>query len=58
MTNGTGRPNCTSCIHFRSADGWYCSLNSIADLRERGQEVTESPFPAPNEFICDDYEPP
>ena len=53
------KKKCIKCVHFdtKAAKGlWFCKLNSIIEIAEQGLSVTESTNP--NEFFCDDYEPP
>ncbi len=57
MTVVPGR-SCLGCIHFRATPGWLCSLNTVEELRQRGHSIDEAALPSPEEFSCEDWEPP
>ena len=51
--------SCKSCIHrdaSKTGGTWYCKLNSLSELHSLGHKVDSSTLP--EEFVCDDYEPP
>jgi hypothetical protein len=59
--NVTAQQNCKRCIHFsavKAKRGWYCHLNRLADMVEKGYLSDADALPDPEEFVCDDFEPP
>jgi len=50
--------SCRTCVHFACRAGWWCTLVSIPTLQTMGYQISEDSLPNPEDFVCDDYEPP